>query len=46
MRLSKDGIMGPLDPNNHSDDAESTYEVKVNSGKLLFWTDLILWGRI
>jgi hypothetical protein len=36
MEKYPNGVFEPPDPNNLSDDAESTYEVKVNSGKLIF----------
>jgi hypothetical protein len=36
MEKYPNGVFEPPDPNNLSDDAESTYEVKVNSGKLVF----------
>jgi hypothetical protein len=39
MEKYPNGVFEPPDPNNLSDDAESTYEVKVNSGKLVFGFD-------
>jgi hypothetical protein len=36
MEKYSNGAFEPPDPNNLSDDAESTYKIKVNSGTLVF----------